>query len=337
MTKHDDDTSGGTDAMSDRVLAVIPARYAAQRFPGKPLAMLVGQAHAAARLGARARRARPGRAGDRDRRRAHRDRRARLRRRGRDDLGRLHERHRPRGRGRRAGGPIAGHRAQPAGRRARAGDRGGRRHSSRPCAPTRTLRMGTVAHHEPDAAKFASENVVKVVVDDHDFALYFSRADLAGATQRRPRAAARRRLRVPPRPAAASSRRGRRAGSNWPSAWSSCAPWSAACASRWCSARGRSRASTRPSRWRSSRRAGRALTRAAVVARRCPSTLRLTPPRRLARLERNDSRSSFRPPPSPVLASVPCWTCTGPCRRRVGRACARCGASRLRVPRTRVR
>jgi len=47
----------------------------------------------------------------------------------------------------------------------------------------RTLRMGTVAHHEPDAAKFASENVVKVVVDDRDFALYFSRADLAGATR----------------------------------------------------------------------------------------------------------------------------------------------------------
>ena len=46
-----------------------------------------------------------------------------------------------------------------------------------------SLRMGTVAHHEPDAAKFASENVVKVVVDDRDFALYFSRADLAGATR----------------------------------------------------------------------------------------------------------------------------------------------------------
>lgn len=46
-----------------------------------------------------------------------------------------------------------------------------------------SLRMGTVAHHEPDVAKFASENVVKVVVDDDDFALYFSRADLAGATR----------------------------------------------------------------------------------------------------------------------------------------------------------
>ena len=46
-----------------------------------------------------------------------------------------------------------------------------------------TVRMGTVAHHEPDAAKFESENVVKVVVDDEDFALYFSRADLAGASR----------------------------------------------------------------------------------------------------------------------------------------------------------
>ena len=35
----------------------------------------------------------------------------------------------------------------------------------------------------PHFATFESENVVKVVVDDHDFALYFSRADLAGATR----------------------------------------------------------------------------------------------------------------------------------------------------------
>jgi len=41
--------------------------------------------------------------------------------------------------------------------------------------------MGTVAHHEPDLAAMASENVVKVVLDDAGFALYFSRADLAGA------------------------------------------------------------------------------------------------------------------------------------------------------------
>jgi 3-deoxy-manno-octulosonate cytidylyltransferase (CMP-KDO synthetase) len=40
-------------------------------------------------------------------------------------------------------------------------------------------RMGTVAHHEPDAAKLAREDVVKVVVDADGFALYFSRADIA--------------------------------------------------------------------------------------------------------------------------------------------------------------
>jgi 3-deoxy-manno-octulosonate cytidylyltransferase (CMP-KDO synthetase) len=43
--------------------------------------------------------------------------------------------------------------------------------------------MGTIAHHEPDLAAMSSENVVKVVVDDQGFALYFSRADLAGASK----------------------------------------------------------------------------------------------------------------------------------------------------------
>lgn len=46
-----------------------------------------------------------------------------------------------------------------------------------------SLRMGTVAHHEPDLAAMASEDVVKVVVDDAGFALYFSRADLAAASK----------------------------------------------------------------------------------------------------------------------------------------------------------
>ncbi|MBI5169041.1 MAG: 3-deoxy-manno-octulosonate cytidylyltransferase [Candidatus Eisenbacteria bacterium] len=45
------------------------------------------------------------------------------------------------------------------------------------------VRMGTIAHHEPDATLFLSENVVKCVVDDAGFALYFSRADLAGASR----------------------------------------------------------------------------------------------------------------------------------------------------------
>ena len=43
--------------------------------------------------------------------------------------------------------------------------------------------MGTVAHREPDLTAMASDHVVKVVVDDAGFALYFSRADLAGASK----------------------------------------------------------------------------------------------------------------------------------------------------------
>ena len=42
-----------------------------------------------------------------------------------------------------------------------------------------SLRMGTIAHHEPDAELLARPEVVKVVVDAGGFALYFSRADLA--------------------------------------------------------------------------------------------------------------------------------------------------------------
>jgi len=45
------------------------------------------------------------------------------------------------------------------------------------------LRMATVAHHEPDAALLAREDVVKVVVDADGFALYFSRADVAAASR----------------------------------------------------------------------------------------------------------------------------------------------------------
>ncbi len=46
-----------------------------------------------------------------------------------------------------------------------------------------SVQMGTVAHHEPDLGVMASENVVKVVVDAAGYALYFSRADLAGASR----------------------------------------------------------------------------------------------------------------------------------------------------------
>jgi 3-deoxy-manno-octulosonate cytidylyltransferase (CMP-KDO synthetase) len=46
-----------------------------------------------------------------------------------------------------------------------------------------SLRLGTIAHHEPDAALLARPEVVKVVVDSAGFALYFSRADLAEGSQ----------------------------------------------------------------------------------------------------------------------------------------------------------
>ena len=45
------------------------------------------------------------------------------------------------------------------------------------------LRMGTIAHREPDAGRLAAPEVVKVVVDAAGFALYFSRADLAAASR----------------------------------------------------------------------------------------------------------------------------------------------------------
>lgn len=41
------------------------------------------------------------------------------------------------------------------------------------------LRMGTLAHQEDDPGALAAEDVVKVVVDASGFALYFSRADIA--------------------------------------------------------------------------------------------------------------------------------------------------------------
>jgi 3-deoxy-manno-octulosonate cytidylyltransferase (CMP-KDO synthetase) len=46
-----------------------------------------------------------------------------------------------------------------------------------------TRRMGTIAHHEPNQAALASQEVVKVVVDATGTALYFSRADIAGASR----------------------------------------------------------------------------------------------------------------------------------------------------------
>jgi 3-deoxy-manno-octulosonate cytidylyltransferase (CMP-KDO synthetase) len=46
----------------------------------------------------------------------------------------------------------------------------------------RSIQMGTVAHREPDTAVLAKLEVVKVVLDREDFALYFSRADIANAS-----------------------------------------------------------------------------------------------------------------------------------------------------------
>jgi 3-deoxy-manno-octulosonate cytidylyltransferase (CMP-KDO synthetase) len=44
------------------------------------------------------------------------------------------------------------------------------------------IRMGTIAHHAPHPADLASADVVKVVVDAAGDALYFSRADIASAS-----------------------------------------------------------------------------------------------------------------------------------------------------------
>ncbi len=44
------------------------------------------------------------------------------------------------------------------------------------------IRMGTIAHHEPDLRALATPDVVKVVVDADGFALYFSRADIANGS-----------------------------------------------------------------------------------------------------------------------------------------------------------
>jgi 3-deoxy-manno-octulosonate cytidylyltransferase (CMP-KDO synthetase) len=45
------------------------------------------------------------------------------------------------------------------------------------------VRMGTIAHREHHVAVLAQEDVVKVVVDAAGFALYFSRADLAAGSR----------------------------------------------------------------------------------------------------------------------------------------------------------
>jgi len=167
--------------MSERLLAVIPARFAAQRFPGKPLAMLWGKPMLQ-HVWERARAAR-----------------------GLDELVIATDDERIAAAARGFGAEVEMTSAACTSGTDRVAEVAARRpHASivfnlqgdEPELETQavsalagvmradsTLRMGTVAHHEPDAAKFESENVVKVVVDDADFALYFSRADLAGASR----------------------------------------------------------------------------------------------------------------------------------------------------------
>ena len=167
--------------MSERILAVIPARFAAQRFPGKPLAMLWGKPMLQ-HVWERARAAR-----------------------GLDELVIATDDERIATAARGFGAEVemtstactsGTDRVAEVSRRRPAANIVFNLQGDEPELETEAvsalaavmradpaLRMGTVAHHEPDAAKFESENVVKVVVDDDDFALYFSRADLAGASR----------------------------------------------------------------------------------------------------------------------------------------------------------
>ena len=167
--------------MSERILAVIPARFAAQRFPGKPLAMRWGKPMLQ-HVWERARAAR-----------------------GLDELVIATDDERIASAARSFGAEVemtsaactsGTDRVAEVSRRRPAANIVFNLQGDEPELETEavsalaavmradaSLRMGTVAHHEPDAAKFESENVVKVVVDDDDFALYFSRADLAGASR----------------------------------------------------------------------------------------------------------------------------------------------------------
>ena len=167
--------------MSESTLAVIPARFAAQRFPGKPLAMLWGRPMLQ-HVWERARAAR-----------------------GLDELVIATDDERIATAARAFGAEVemtsaactsGTDRVAEVARRRPAANIVFNLQGDEPELETEavsalaavmradpSLRMGTVAHHEPDAARFESENVVKVVVDDDDFALYFSRADLAGATR----------------------------------------------------------------------------------------------------------------------------------------------------------
>ena len=163
--------------MTDTVLAVIPARFAATRFPGKPLAVLWGKPMLQ-HVWERARAAR-----------------------GLDELLIATDDERIATVARGFGAEVeltssdcasgTDRVAEVARRRPRAGlvlNLQGDEPELETEAVSRlagvmrgdpSLRMGTIAHHEPDAALLARPEVVKVVVDAAGFALYFSRADLA--------------------------------------------------------------------------------------------------------------------------------------------------------------
>jgi 3-deoxy-manno-octulosonate cytidylyltransferase (CMP-KDO synthetase) len=163
--------------VTDRVLAIIPARFAATRFPGKPLALLWGKPMLQ-HVWERARAAR-----------------------GIDELLIATDDERVAAAARGFGAAVeltsAGcasgtdRVAEVARRRPDAGlvlnlqgdepelETGAVSRLVEVMRGERSLRMGTIAHHEPDAARLARPEVVKVVVDAGGFALYFSRADLA--------------------------------------------------------------------------------------------------------------------------------------------------------------
>jgi 3-deoxy-manno-octulosonate cytidylyltransferase (CMP-KDO synthetase) len=163
------------------VLAVIPARYAAQRFPGKPLAPLWGRPMVQ-HVWERARQAR-----------------------GLDALVIATDDERIVRAARAFGAEVeptspectsgTDRVAEVARRHPEAGivvDLQGDEPELDPDAVSRLvlglredsgIRMATLAHAEPDAALFASPDVVKVGVDAEGFALYFTRRDPAGESR----------------------------------------------------------------------------------------------------------------------------------------------------------
>jgi 3-deoxy-manno-octulosonate cytidylyltransferase (CMP-KDO synthetase) len=161
--------------MADRILAVIPARFGAQRFPGKPLAILWGKP-LLRHVWERAKAAR-----------------------GIDRLIIATDDERIASAARGWGAEVAMTSSDHASGTDRVAEVAGRlseygiviniqgdepeletealTHLAAAMRADPTIRMGTIAHHESDASAMANENVVKVVVDRDAFALNFSRRD----------------------------------------------------------------------------------------------------------------------------------------------------------------